>query len=94
LIIAPALETVAGVFRWGITSWLEAKMIGALINLLIYLIIVGIIYWAVITILPLIPLPAPIAQIVRVILIVILALIIIYALLGLLPAAHQPAFLR
>jgi hypothetical protein len=69
-------------------------MIAALINLLIYLIIVGVIYWAVVTILGLIPLPEPVAQVVRVVLIVVLVLIVVYALLGLLPAGHSPAWLR
>jgi hypothetical protein len=69
-------------------------MIAALINLLVYLIIVGVIWWAVTQILPLIPLPEPIARVVRVILIVILVLIVVYALLGLLPAGQSPAWLR
>jgi hypothetical protein len=62
-------------------------MIAALINLCVYLIIAGVIYWAVVTILGVIPLPAPIKQVVRVILIVILVLIIVYALLGLIGVA-------
>lgn len=64
-------------------------MIAALINLVIYLIIIGVIYWAVTTILGLIPLPEPIAQVIRVILIVILVLIVVYALLGL--VGHVPS---
>ena len=58
-------------------------MISSLITLIIYLIIVGVIYWAVTTILGIIPLPAPIAQVIRVLLIVILVLVVVYALLGL-----------
>lgn len=69
-------------------------MIGALISLIVYLLIVGVIYWAVTTILGLIPLPPPIKQVINVILIVILVLIVIYALLGLIgaigPAIHIP----
>jgi hypothetical protein len=60
-------------------------MIGALINLLVVLLIVGVIWWAVMQILGLIPLPAPVGQIVRIILILILCLIVINALLGFLP---------
>lgn len=60
-------------------------MVGALINLLIVLLIVGVLWWAVTAILALIPLPAPIGQIVRIILILILCLIVINALLGFLP---------
>ena len=69
-------------------------MVGSLINLLIYLIIVGVIYWAVTTILGLIPLPAPIAQVVNVILIVILVIIVVYALLGLVGIAGHGHLLR
>lgn len=62
-------------------------MIAALVHLLVVLLIVGVIWWGVMQILPLVPLPAPIAQVVRVVLIVILCLIVIYALLGLIPGA-------
>jgi len=61
-------------------------MISALISLVVYLLIVGVIYWAVTTILGLIPLPEPIKQVINVILIVILVLIVVYALLGLIGA--------
>lgn len=69
-------------------------MIAALINLAVYLLIVGVIYWAVTQILAVLPLPAPIAQVIRVILIVILVLIVVYALLGLIPSTSRPIFLR
>lgn len=59
-------------------------MVDVLIHLLIVLLIVGVVYWAVLTCLPLIPLPGPIATVVRVLLIVILAVIVIYALVPLL----------
>lgn len=62
-------------------------MIAALISLLIYLVIVGLIWWAAMTVVAVIPLPEPIRTVVRVILIVILCLIVIYALLSLLPAS-------
>lgn len=58
-------------------------MIGALIGLLIWLLVAGVVYWAAMAVIALIPLPAPFAQIVRVIVILIVALIIINALLGL-----------
>ena len=61
-------------------------MIETLISVLIYLIICGLIYWAVTTILAVVPLPEPIRTVVNVILIVILVLIVIYALLPLLHA--------
>ena len=66
-------------------------MIDALIHLVVVLLIVGVIWWAVLQILPLLPLPAPIAQVVRVLLIVILAIILIYALV---PFLHLGASLR
>ena len=60
-------------------------MIEALIHLVVVLLIVGVIWWAVNAIVPLIPLPAPFAQIIQVLLILILALVLIfYALLPLL----------
>lgn len=58
-------------------------MIGTLISLVIYLIIAGLIYWAVTTILAVVPLPEPIRTVINVIMIVILVLIVVYALLGL-----------
>lgn len=67
-------------------------MLGALIQLLITLLIVGVIWWAVTQIIGLIPLPEPVGRIVNVLLIVILAFIVIYALAALLPtAAHFPS---
>ncbi len=53
-------------------------MIGALIHLVIILLIVGVIYWAALEIMKVIPLPAPIPGVIRVVLIVIVALVIIY----------------
>lgn len=60
-------------------------MIEALVSVVIYLLIAGLIYYAVTTIIGVIPLPEPIRTVVNVILVVILALIVIYALMGLLP---------
>jgi hypothetical protein len=67
-------------------------MIDALIHLVVMLLIVGVIWYAVTSILPLIPLPAPIAQVVNVLLIVILALIVIYALVPLLHLGAHIAY--
>jgi len=61
-------------------------MLGALISLVVYLIIAGLIYWAVTSIIAVIPLPEPIRTVINVVMIVILVLIVIYALLGLLGA--------
>jgi hypothetical protein len=53
-------------------------MLGSLIQLLFLLLIIGVVWWAITQLLPLIPLPHPLGTIVHVILVVILALILIY----------------
>lgn len=60
-------------------------MIDVLISVVIYLLIAGLIWWAVTTILGVIPLPEPIKTVINVIMIVILCLIVIYALMPLIP---------
>jgi hypothetical protein len=62
-------------------------MIETLIAVIIYLLIAGLIWWAVTTILGVVPLPEPIKTVIRVLMIVILCLIVIYALL---PLLHLP----
>ena len=69
-------------------------MIQVLISVVIYLIIAGLIWWAVTTILAVIPLPEPIKTVVNVIMIVILCLIVIYALLPLIPGGGYHPLLR
>ena len=56
-----------------------------IINLIVYLIVFGIIWWAV----NLLPLPAPIGQIVRVLFIILLILIILSA-VGIIPGNYLP----
>lgn len=58
-------------------------MIETLISVVTYLIIAGLIWWAVTTIIGVLPLPEPIKTVVNVCLIVIICLIVIYALLPL-----------
>ena len=70
----------------------ERPVVETLITLVIYLIIVGVIYWAVTTILTVVPLPDPIRTVINVVMIVILVLIVVYALLGLLPALGGGSF--
>lgn len=53
-------------------------MIATLIGILFALIILGVIWWAIQQLLPLIPLPEPFARIVHVILVVILVLIVLW----------------
>lgn len=59
-------------------------MIQALISVIIYLIIAGLIWWAVSTILNVLPVPEPIKTVINVLLVVVLVLIVLYALLPLL----------
>jgi hypothetical protein len=72
----------------------ERHMIETLISVVIYLIIAGLIWWAVTTILGVIPLPEPIKTVVNVIMIVILCLIVIFALLPLIPGGGHVRLLH
>lgn len=69
-------------------------MIDVLISIIIYLIIAGLIWWAVTTILGVIPLPEPIKTVINVLMIVLLCLIVIFALLPLLPGGGHLRLLR
>jgi hypothetical protein len=62
-------------------------MVSALIHMVVVLLVVGVIWWGVTQILPLIPLPDPIARVVHVLLVVVLVIVVIYALMGLIGAA-------
>lgn len=62
-------------------------MIETLIAIVIYLLIAGLIWWAVSTIINVIPVPEPIKTVINVIMIVVLCLIVIYALLPLIPGS-------
>lgn len=64
-------------------------MIATLIGVIIYLLIAGLIWWAVTTILGVIPVPEPIKTVIRVLMIVVLCLIVIYALLPLIPSGGR-----
>jgi hypothetical protein len=59
-------------------------MIGTLIGIIVLLIVVGVIWWAIQQLLPLIPLPEPFARIIHVLLILLLVLIVLYVILVLL----------
>lgn len=63
------------------------NLIGILIGLLVAMLILGVVWWALQQLLPLIPLPAPFATVVHVILVVIVALIVIYFFIAILGAA-------
>lgn len=61
-------------------------MIGTLIGLIILCIVLGVIWWAIQELLPLIPLAEPFRTIIRVLMIVILVLIVLYVIVALLGA--------
>lgn len=63
-------------------------MVETLISVIIYLIIAGLIWWAVSTILGVLPVPEPIKTVINVLMIVVLCLIVVYALLPLIPRAR------
>lgn len=59
-------------------------MIGALINLIVWLLVIGILYWLVIWIIDSIPIPDPPARMIKIVLVVIIAIVVILLLLQLL----------
>ncbi len=61
-------------------------MIGTLISIIITLIVLGVVWWAVQQLLPLLPLPEPFRRIIYVLMIVILVLVVVYVIAGLLGA--------
>jgi hypothetical protein len=70
-------------------------MIGTLISIVITLIIVGVIWWAIQQLLPLLPLPEPFRKIIYVLLVVILVFIVLWVILTLLGAVggiHVPVW--
>lgn len=58
-------------------------MIPALINLIVWLLVIGIIYWLVIWLIDSIPIPDPPARLIKIALMVIMVLIVILLLLNL-----------
>jgi hypothetical protein len=68
-------------------------MIGTITSIIITLIVVGVIYWAITQLLPLIPLPEPFARIIHVLLVVLLVIVVLWVILQLLGAVggvHVP----
>lgn len=65
-------------------------MIGTLIGIIFTLIILGVIYWAITQLLPLIPLPEPFARIIHVLLVVIMVLVVLWIIAALLGVAGMP----
>lgn len=62
-------------------------IIGTLIGIIVTLIILGVVWWAINQLLPLIPLPEPFARIIHVLLVVILVLVVVWVILVLIGAA-------
>jgi hypothetical protein len=62
-------------------------IIGTLIGIIVALIILGVVWWAIQQLLPLIPLPEPFAKIIYVLMMVILVFIVLWIILQLLGAA-------
>lgn len=73
-----------------------ASVIGALVGIIFVLIILGLVWWAVQQLLPLIPIPEPFARIIHVLLVVILVLIVLWVIVLILGAAgvHVPGPFR
>lgn len=70
------------------------SIIGTLIGIIFVLIIIGVVWWAIQQLLPLIPLPEPFRRIIYVLMVLILVLIVLWIILTLLTAAgvHVPVF--
>jgi hypothetical protein len=70
--------------------------IGTLVGIIVALVILGVIWWAIQQLLPLIPLPEPFARIIYVLMMVILVLVVVWVILVLLGASgvHVPAPFR
>ena len=70
--------------------------IGTLVGIIVGLIIMGVIWWAVQQLLPLIPLPEPFRRIINILMMVILILVVVWVILVLLGAAgiHVPGPFR
>ena len=70
------------------------SLIGILISVIVTLIILGVIWWAIQQLLPLIPLPEPFRTIIYVLMVVIMVLVVLWVILTLLGAAgvNVPVF--
>ena len=58
-------------------------MIGTLISVILTLIVLGVILWAVQSLLPMIPLPAPFATVIQVLITVVCVLVVVYVIASL-----------
>ena len=69
-------------------------MLGTVIGLILFVIILGVIWWAVQQLLPLIPIAEPFATILRVLVVLLLVAIVLYVIVALLGSAgiRVPSF--
>jgi len=69
-------------------------MIGTLISIILTLIILGVIWWAIQQLMPLLPIGEPFLTIIRVLLVVILVFIVVWVIAALLGVGgvHMPSF--
>ena len=69
-------------------------MIGVVIGLIILVVFLGIVWWAIQQLLPMIPIAEPFRTILRVLIVLLLAVIVIYVIITLLGLAgiHVPSF--
>ena len=67
-------------------------IIGTMIGVIITLVIVGVVWWAIQQLLPMIPLPEPFKRIIYVLMVVVLVLVVLWVILKLLGAAGLVAF--
>jgi hypothetical protein len=71
-------------------------MLGAVIGLILLLVLLGVVWWGIQQLLPLIPIGEPFLTIIRVLLVILLAVIVIYVIIQLLGLAgiHVPTMGR
>ena len=64
-------------------------MIESLVYLLIWLLVLGLIYWLATVVIAALPIPEPVKSVVRIVVLVIVILVVIYLLVGFLPPLHS-----
>lgn len=65
-------------------------MIGTLIGILLTLIVLGVIWWAIQQLMPLIPVAEPFKTIIRIVMVVVLVLVVVWVIVQLLAAGGVP----
>ena len=62
-------------------------MIGTMIGIILVLIIIGVVWWAITQLLPMIPLPEPFARIIYVLMVLLMVFVVIWVIITLLGVA-------